>query len=343
MISAPLTITQLKEGMNIYPEHRLYFYVANATVKTGKNGGKYLDIQLFDGVSTVNGKVWDLSDDINEQITTGAVILVTDGKVRSYQGNMQITINAAEAVDSEEIDNCCPGILPESPLSAEELTERWEALKNSLADRRCISLINAFEKDTSVWKRFILIPAGRSMHHAYRRGLFEHTVTLAENVAGITEQYRNIYDVDHDLAVTAAMLHDVGKGEEFIVPPGMASVDRYSDPGKLLGHIYLGAKYVGELCATVLPQEHTLRLELEHIILSHHGSYEFGSPKLPMTMEAMIVAMADNLDAHLNAVNGALISELDDRWTRKVFALGRNFYYSDYMKKQQEGGSHDKH
>ncbi|MCK5808174.1 HD domain-containing protein [bacterium] len=336
MTKSPMTIINLQDGIIIHPEHYLYFYVAGATVKTGKNGGKYIDLQLFDGISTINGKVWNATVSDQDSFVAGSVIHITDGKVQSFQGTLQMVVQDADNVTASEIDNCCPGILPESHLSEVELLERWNALKEKIQDERYRTIINAFEEDKSVWNRFRMIPAGKSMHHAFRRGLLEHTITLAENAYLTAQHYRSLYAVNADLVIAGALLHDVGKEAEFIVTSSMASVQRYSDPGKLLGHIYMGAAYLQQLFNTVLPNEHSLHTELLHIILSHHGSYEFGSPKLPMTMEAMIVAAADNLDAHLSAVQNAFDAELDDRWTHKVFALQRNFYYSDYMKQQGE-------
>lgn len=341
MTNSPMTIINLQDGAFIRPENYLYFYVSNSTLKTGKNGGKYIDLQLFDGISSINGKVWNATMADQEELIAGTVIHVTDGKVQSFQGNIQMIVQEYDTVAATDMDHCCPGILPESRLSEIELLERWNTLKETIEDERYRTIINAFEADDAVWTRFKMIPAGKSMHHAFRRGLLEHTVTLAENAKNMAQHYSQLYDINVDLVITGALLHDVGKEAEFIVTSSMASVQRYSDPGKLLGHIYIGAAYLQQLFSSVLPDEHSLHTEILHIILSHHGSYEFGSPKLPMTMEAMIVAAADNLDAHLSAVQDAFNAELDDRWTHKVFALQRNFYYSDYMKQQREGKSHE--
>ena len=336
MSHSPFTIISLREGMVVSPEHFFYLYVQSAAKRTGRNGGKYLDLQLFDGVSSVNGKVWNPTERLERVFETGAVVHITDAKPQWYQGNLQLVISGADEVRATEIDRCCPGILPESSLSAEQLQQRWDALTDELSDTRCRDIVSAFRDDASVWERFTMIPAGKSMHHAYRRGLFEHTVTLAETAKLIAGHYRSLYEIDIDLVVTGALLHDVGKEFEFVVGSGMASVSRYSDAGRLLGHIYMGAAYLQQLLDRSVPDDKEFHAELLHIILSHHGSYEFGSPKLPMTMESMIVAAADNLDAHLSAVHNAFDTELDDRWTQKVFALQRNFYYSDYMKKQRE-------
>lgn len=319
-------ISDLVEGDIIIPDSKCYFLVRKSSVRVGRNNKKYIDADLFDGVTNANCKVWEVVDDIEDIVKDGNVVKVLNGKVSSYQSNIQVVIIDAALVSQEEIESECGGLLPESGMSGAELKESWDAISAEL-DPEHKKIIEAFEtSDHRIWELFKVIPAGKSMHHAGRRGLWEHSLNVAKLSGMIAAMYENKYPVNRSLVILASLIHDVGKIFEFQLNKTTAMVERYSDRGKLLGHIYMGATWVEKLLSRICPDDQGLKMELLHIMLSHHGEYEFGSPKKPKTMEALIVSMADNLDANLDAVNIGFNSEMDQNWTKTVFSLQRPFY-----------------
>jgi 3'-5' exoribonuclease len=319
-------ISDLSEGDIIIPDSKCYFLVRKSSVRTGRNNQKYIDADLFDGKSNANCKVWEVVDDIEDVLRPGNVVKVLNGKVTTYQSNIQIVINDAGLVPREELESECGGLLPESKFSGEDLRKRWDETVSQL-DENHRKIIEAFETyDLRIWDLFTTIPAGRSMHHATRRGLWEHSLNVAQLSGIIADMYKNVYPLNKSLIVLSALIHDVGKIFEFQLNKTTAMVEKYSDRGKLLGHIYMGTTWIEKLISTVCPDDSEFKMEFLHIMLSHHGEYEFGSPKKPKTMEALIVSMADNLDANLDAINIGFNSEMDDNWTKTVFSLQRAFY-----------------
>lgn len=325
MVRKRMLITEMDEGNIIIPDLNCYFLVKKSNVKIGKNGQRYMDVELFDGVGSVNGKVWELDNDVESAMQAGNVIKILNGKVTKYQSTTQIVIIDADIVAPEKIDSECKGILPESKFSVEELAERWENI-TSLLNESHKKLLDGFEKSGKTWDLYTTIPAGRSMHHACRRGLWEHSLNVAEIAAFISEQYEERYNVDKSLVILASLIHDIGKVFEFQLNSVTAMVERYSDRGKLLGHVYMGTTWVEKLISACCPENADLKIELLHIMLSHHGEYEFGSPKKPKTMEALIVSMCDNLDANLDAIKIGLDSEMEGNWTKSIYMLQRAFY-----------------
>ncbi|MGI6394993.1 MAG: 3'-5' exoribonuclease YhaM family protein [bacterium] len=325
MVRKRTMIAELNEGDIIIPDSNLCLLVRKYALKTGKTGQRYLDLEFFDGVTQINGKVWEIHPETESALQVGNVVRILTGKVTKYQTNAQVVVTDAEAVPPEQIDSECNGILPESPFSAEELSERWEKISSELSESHR-KVIEAFEKSGKVFELFCSIPAGRSMHHAYRRGLWEHSINVAEAAFDIAVKYEDRYPIDLSLVVLASLIHDIGKVFEFYLNSSTSMVEKYSDRGKLLGHIYIGATWVEKLLAGCCPDDSNLKIELLHIMLSHHGEYEFGSPKKPKTMEALIVSMCDNLDASLDAINIGFNGDMEGNWTKQVFMMQRAFY-----------------
>ncbi len=323
-MSQRLLVGDLDEGLVIIPDSNCYFLVRRSVVKTGKNGASYMDMELSDGSKGVNGKVWSVTTELEESLSAGNVVKILNGRVNRYQSSLQIIVEDASVATPEEI-NRHPGILPESRCSEAELRERWEVLKGRLEPLHR-AVLDAFEKSGEVWDLFTFIPAGKSMHHAYRRGLWEHSVTVSELALKVVEQYREMYRFNESLVLLGAMVHDIGKVFEFQVNCSSGIVERYSDRGRLLGHIFMGSTFMEKIVNSVEERDENFKMEFLHILLSHHGEYDFGSPKKPKTFESFIVATADNLDANLNAVQIGFSGEMDENWTKNIFSLQRPFY-----------------
>lgn len=324
MAKERMLIAALEEGRVIIPDNRCYFLVRRAVVKTGKNNARYIDLELTDGTASINGKVWDVADDIEKTTEAGNIIKVMNGRVSKYQNSLQVVIEGAALVPPAELD-AIPGIIPESPESVEALVARWQQAKELLDPLRR-AVIDEFEASGRVWDLFRSIPAGKSMHHSYRRGLWEHSLNVAELSYSIAERYDERYPVNRMNILVGALIHDVGKIFEFQVNVSTSIVEKYSDRGRLLGHVYMGASFIEKILKKALPDNAELQMELLHIMLSHHGEYDFGSPKRPKTMDALIVAMADNLDANLDAVHIGMQGDMEENWTKQIYSLQRPFY-----------------
>lgn len=318
-------INEMEEGDIIIPDSKCYFLVRKSSVKVGKNGKKYMDLELFDGTSSASGKVWDITEETEHAAQAGNVIHVLTGKIVKYLSALQITVNDAVTVPPEKIDSECGGILPESFYSYEQLEEMWNGLLTYLVPKHR-EIIDKFRENERIWQLYTTIPGGRSMHHACRRGLWEHSLFVARTALSISQLFDEKYGVDISLVVLASLLHDVGKIFEFQLNPATSMVDRYSDRGKLLGHIYMGATWLEKLVSTCFPEDGDLKLDLIHIILSHHGEYEFGSPKRPKTIEALIVSTCDNLDASCDAVKSGFDGAMEGNWTKSIYMMDRAFY-----------------
>ena len=325
MVKDRSLISDFSEGSIVVPDSRLYLLVKRSMSKVGRNGQQYIDMDVTDGKDSVNGKVWDVSGDIEEVLKSGNVVRIIEAKVTKYQSSRQVVVSDAVVATPEEIDTICTGILPESDFSFEELEKRFNDLVEVL-DENGKGIVEEFRKNEKMWHLYSTIPAGRSLHHTYRRGLLEHSLNVAEMALKMVRQYETKYPVNPSLVVLAALLHDVGKIFEFQLNPATSVVERYSDRGKLLGHIYMGATWLEKLFLDVCPEESEFKMEFLHIILSHHGEYEFGSPKKPKTMDALIVSMSDNLDANLDSVNIGMNSDMDENWTKNIFMMQRAFY-----------------
>jgi len=318
-------ISDFSEGSIVVPDSSLYLLVKRSIAKVGRNGQLYIDMDITDGKDNVNGKVWDVRGDIEEVLKSGNIVRIIEAKVTKYQNSRQIVVGDAVVATPEEIDEVCAGILPESDLSFEELDKRFNDLVDLLDDNGK-TIIEKFRANEKMWHLYTTIPAGKSLHHTYRRGLLEHSINVAEMALKMCRQYETRYPVNTSLVILAALLHDVGKIFEFQLNPATSVVERYSDRGKLLGHIYMGATWLEKLFHDVCPEDSEFKMEFLHIILSHHGEYEFGSPKKPKTMDALIVSMSDNLDANLDAVNIGINSDMDENWTKNIFMMQRAFY-----------------
>jgi 3'-5' exoribonuclease len=319
-------ISNLNPGEIIIPDSRLFLLVRRSAVRSSKTGQRYIDLDLFDGETSVNGKIWDVDDDNEAAAQSGNIIHVLNGKVSLYQSLKQISINDIEALPFDKIDELCPDILPESFYKTEQLRQYWDDIVEQLEPKHRL-LIDKFMADEKMWSLFTTIPGGRSMHHACRHGLWEHSISVAETAMAISQLFAEKYEVNVSLAVTAALLHDVGKLFEFQINRSTSMVERYTDRGRLLGHIYMGASWIEKFVAGCYPDDEDLKIDLIHILLSHHGEYEFGSPKLPSTIEALIVSTCDKLDADCDAIRSELVSgQPDGNWTKKVFMLDREFF-----------------
>jgi 3'-5' exoribonuclease len=285
-------IGTLREGEKINEIYLCKYKQAAVT----KNGKPYDNVTLQDKTGTLEAKIWDPGSVGIEEFEAMDYVAVT-GDVTSYQGNLQCSIKRARKVAEGEYDP--KDYLPVSERNVDEMYTELLGYVDSVKNPYLNRLLCVFFKDPDFAKRFQFHSAAKSVHHGFVGGLLEHTVSVTRNCDFFAENYPIL---NRDLLLTAAMFHDVGKLKELSVFPE----NDYTDEGQLLGHIMIGAEWVGEEIRKIDGFPTVLANELKHCILAHHGELEFGSPKKPALVEALALSFADNLDAKMETVKELL-------------------------------------
>ena len=293
-----------------------YFVLSSLQVREKKQGGPFLALIVTDRTGSLEARMWD---DVGEAIATcseGCYVKV-QGDISKYQGKFQITLKKLRLAADHEID--AADYQPSTKFDVEEM---WTELRGYVEAFQSVDLrrlVFAFLDDERIGPAFKCAPAAKRLHHAWLGGLLEHVLTLVRVCRAISPFYP---EVDSDLLVTGAILHDIGKIREL----GWKSSFNYTLEGQMVGHISIGQGMLREKMKELAPFPEKLRLLVEHMILSHHGKYEFGSPKLPMTPEAILLSALDDLEAKMQAMrnefstasaNGKSSSEMTD-WVRSL-------------------------
>ncbi|MGE5549911.1 MAG: 3'-5' exoribonuclease YhaM family protein [Bacteroidota bacterium] len=305
------------------------FLILEAQLRTAKNGSQFMALRLGDKSGEIGAKIWDASEDISGRIPAGQVIEVRNLKAREFAGTVQLELDA-KAVSSwrvlPEAEVDFAAFLPTAPSNREELWRRLETAMASVAEPHLAALLRSFFGDDDLRAAFAKVPAAIKRHHVYIGGLLEHTA----GVVALCEAAARVYPmVDRDLLITGAILHDIGKIASYRIGRSFEGTDE----GKLLGHLILGVQMVAaridELRKNTpegFPEE--LRLCLEHLLISHHGIMEWGSPVEPVSLEACLLHHADNMDAQATKYLNALRAHQPTAglWTNYDAAVGRSIY-----------------
>lgn len=282
-----------------------------------KDGNKYLNITLSDKTGSIKGVVWDNVDSIISTVNTGDFVHVK-GNVSEYNGSLQLIVKNMKLQPADFVNTS--DFLPVTPHNIDNMYERLMDITNSIKTTYLKKLLNAFWKDKEFADKFKTAPAAKKMHHAYLGGLLEHSLSmaiLAEKVAG------HYSGIDTDLLLTGAILHDIGKIREFNYN---LNID-YSDEGRLLSHIVIGMEMIEKKIKQIedFPQQQALLLK--HLVVSHHGTREFGSPEPPKTIEAFLLNYIDEIDSKINGIRSFMSScDPNEKWTSYHRLLGRYFY-----------------
>jgi len=283
------------------------FVVDEKQLRTAKNGAPFLTLKLVDKTGQIAGRIWDQAEAWSQTIVPKTVVSVR-GRTELFRDELQLQIYEISPVPINEIDRS--DFMPVGPKNTEALFQRLQELASSLKRGSLKRLMRQILGDSQLMDRFKIAPAAKSMHHAYLGGLLEHSVAVAELTSDLSGLYQYL---DRDLLVAGAILHDIGKIDEYVYD---LSID-YSISGRLLGHMVLGVQILGEKIRALrsFPTEDALLIE--HLILSHHGDTELGAVKLPMTREAFVLHFADDLDAKMNSLTRILADSRtgDETWT----------------------------
>lgn len=316
-------IKDIKEGEQV----RDLFLVAAKAQLTSNAGKPYLNLSLRDRTGQFEARVWDRAEEIGKRFDRDDVVEVS-GTAISYQGRMQLKVHDVQKVAGAKPD--LGDFLPVTKQGIEPLWNRLKALVAGVADadlRRLLELVFSDSPDAETARRFRQAPGGKSMHHDYIGGLLEHTVSVAEICRFLSTHYER---ADGDVLVAGALLHDIGKVEEL----SYEGTFDYTDEGRLLGHLYMGAEYVSRTCDGIPGFPAEKKMILKHMILSHHGELEFGSPKRPKTLEAVLLHFAENMDAKANAFTEAMEDLREGaRWTEYSRMFERYLFSGKFEKR----------
>ncbi len=297
------TIASLKEGDWVEE----VYLVTSKQISTAKNGVTYLSLKLADKTGEIDGKLWDNADEVAGRFAREDFVRIK-GMAANYQGSMQIKMKTLDKVDDSKVD--LGNFLQTSPRNIEEMVKEVRSFAASMSNGHLKQLLQAFLSDKPFMESFTRTPAAKTLHHNYIGGLLEHVVELT---ALCREFAKHFPSLDADLLTAGAFLHDIGKVRELSVRKSI----EYTTEGRLLGHISLGYEMICEKVKNIpgFPQE--LTMLLKHMMLSHHGEYEFGSPKRPKIQEAIVISYLDDLCAKINNFQATLKREniLEGEWT----------------------------
>jgi len=315
-------VEQLKEGDRFDD----LFLVKSAKLGETRAGKPYLVVTLMDRSGEVSGPIWDNALGVQPECETGAIVKCS-GTVQLYREKTQLKIDRIERIDKEQVDLSC--FFPASPRCREEMAEQLQKIIRRLKDPYIKKLLNYFFKESEWWPKFMQAPAAKGAHHAYIGGLLEHSLSVAQLAELLADHYEG---VSRPLLVAAALLHDIGKLDELAYDQGVIV---YTVSGRLKGHLVIGSEMIYRAAANIPSFPVEILEQLQHLILSHHGRLEFGSPTVPMTVEAFILNMIDDLDAKMNMIE-QLRRKMESEelsWTDYQRLLERYLYLGGFEKK----------
>ena len=269
------------------------FLVANKALLSSNSGKPYINLSLRDRTGQMECRVWDRAEEIAKRFDRDDIVEAT-GSAILYQGRIQLKVHDVRRVEGEAD---LSDYLPVTRKGIDSLWEELQGLVRECKDPDLSRLLRRVFPDppaTETAQRFRQAPGGKSMHHDYIGGLLEHTVSVAAICRFLSGHYPG---VDADLLIAGALLHDIGKVGEL----SYGGAFDYTDEGRLLGHLYMGAEWVAGECARIEGFPAGKTMLVKHMILSHHGELEYGSPKRPKTLEAILLHFVENMDSKANA------------------------------------------
>ncbi|MCF8037937.1 MAG: HD domain-containing protein [Desulfohalobiaceae bacterium] len=329
MISKNSFISQFQEGQKVED----LFVLAEARLAESKNG-PYWNLKLQDRTGKIEAKIWHPQSSQYTALAPAQLFLV-QGVVRTFRGQPQLTVSQMRVFEDPDLQIDWAEFIPSSSRPPEEIMEELEKLcREELTYKPWLKLSRSILKDPDIRPRLLAAPAAKSIHHAYRGGLLEHSLNVTRLCLLISSLYQ---DLDREILLVAACFHDLGKAWEL----GAGISHEYTDPGRLLGHIQLGLEVLEPFLQKTKDLDPGLIMHFKHLLLSHHGEYAFGSPKRPKTPEAFVLHYADNLDAKIKVWDQAVsgLDRTETNWTTYFPFLERQLYHpprtDDFIQKGQ--------
>lgn len=315
---ARITVAELRSGMKLASS----FIVRGKRLNPYKGKpGHFLSLTLGDSTGQVEAKVWERAEEAHSALNVGDLLEVR-GDVREYNSLLQVNIGSYRVCPESEFDP--REFLPSSPADTSVMMSELEGMVDSIQNSHLKNLLLNFFNDGEWRERFITVPAAKANHQAYLGGLLEHTLNVARAAAAAAQLYPRL---DRDLLLAGAILHDIGKIDEY-------SYDRhidFTDQGRLLGHIIMGVSEIDRRIREMegsTPFPDYLRIKVLHIITSHHGLYEWQSPKRPKFVEAAVIHIMDMLDTMVDAFSKATDENHDENtsWSPWIRSLERHVF-----------------
>jgi len=307
-------ISELKEGELVDEA----FLVRSKELRETRSGSLFIKAELADRTGSIHGNMWEASEQMFESFQSNDFVKVR-GRVEVYQGRQQLRIEAIRYLDEGAVDP--REFVPSSSEDAEELLVRLRDAAREIKEPYLTRLALSFLEDEEFVEKLKRTPAAVSYHHPFLGGLLEHTSNVVKLADFVSREYPCL---NRDLMLAGAILHDIGKVEELTIDRSL----RYTDRGELVGHVVLGALMVEERASRIDGFPAELLNVIEHVVVSHHGEREFGSPKVPLFPEAIALHLLDNLDAKIFGSTKAIERDTDSSssWTAWSSMLQRRLY-----------------
>ena len=286
------------------------YMVKDPILRSTTKGDLYIAMYICDRTGQLNGRMWQASEAIYNSLPKPGFVHI-QGRSEVYQNNLQIVVNAVAVVEQNKVS--LEDFLARTEKDTKQMFEEVKGIAGRIKNPQLKALTDEFLADGELMEKFCIAPAATTIHHNYLGGLLEHT----HNMLCVASEILPLYpEVQADLVLAAIFIHDLGKTEELCYDIAFS----YTDSGQLIGHITKGFLIMQQKVEALASKggkiEQTVLDALGHIILSHHGKYEFGSPKLPATAEAFMVNYIDDLDAKINQVTSTIDREPGDaNWT----------------------------
>ncbi|MGE4132732.1 MAG: 3'-5' exoribonuclease YhaM family protein [Bdellovibrionales bacterium] len=304
------------------------FLVAEKNLGADRNGKAFLSLTLGDASGSINGRLFERAEDLAKTFDVGDAVWVK-GFVQVFQNRKQVIVNdMRKAAEGEvQMTELVAELGGDPRQQLDELMQMVSQLDNDMVRE----LLTRTLTEESTQALLLRAPAAKTIHHAYRGGLIEHIGSIARLMVDLTKHYPFL---DKNLLIFGAIYHDLGKIHELDLTNGI----HYTQSGRLVGHMAIACEMIDRLTGQIPNFPDDLKDVLKHIVLAHHGRLEYGSPKLPMLAEAMVVAMIDDLDSKLNTLFTFLKAETDsvppeEKWTHFHSGFER-YFYLDFFRKR---------
>ena len=297
------------------------FLVQNKDIRQKKTGEPYLSLTLMDKSGAIDAKMWDNVGDVLDTFDRDDFVKAK-GRAQVYQNKPQFTVHKLIRIEPAEVD--FTDFFPASKRDPNEMFAELRQEISGIGNPHIQALLNALFDDEEIARRYRQAPAAKSVHHAYLGGLIEHVLSLCHLAKVAAEHYPFI---DRDLLLAGVILHDIGKIYELSYERSFG----YTDHGQLLGHITIGIRMVDDKIRDMPEFPARLRTLIEHMILSHHGELEFGSPKVPLFAEAILLHHLDNLDSKMDNVRASVERDrqVEGFWTTYIPSIERHVLKKD--------------
>ncbi len=318
-------VEQLQEGERFDD----VFLVKSSRLSETRAGKPYLILEVADKSGDIGGPVWDDAEKLSDICRAGSFIHL-QGQVQSYRDKLQLRIEDIKPVDKTAIS--LQDFVPSSQFDISEMATKADEIISSVENKWVRKLLKRFFQKDDMWEKFQHAPAAKGIHHAYTGGLLEHCLSMATLADILATHYKG---VDKSILMAGVFFHDIGKLYELKDEGGLID---YTVSGRLKGHLVIGSEMVAVEAAKIKDFPGDLLVQIQHLILSHHGRLEFGSPTVPMTPEAFILSFIDDLDSKMNLIDQLRRKRRDEgpQWTDYQRTLERYLLLEPYEKRPSE-------